>query len=115
MAAPLRTCSTSMKKTLLVTLLLFTALVLVPPRGARAGQDEDVLARDTDEKATTPEERERAHNVLLFEAGRLRDAGDLLKAASLLNRAGRLQLLLHRQQDALVTFRDALAVHESAP
>jgi tetratricopeptide (TPR) repeat protein len=104
-----------MKKTLLIALLLLTFLVPPPRRGACAGQDEDVLARDTDEKATTPEEKERALNVLLAEAGRLRDAGEPLKAARLLNRAGRLQLLLHRQQDALATFRDALAVHESAP
>lgn len=74
-----------------------------------------VLTRESDESAITAEERQHALTVLLDAAGRLRDTAESVKAARSLNRAAYLQFRLNRPQDALVTYRDALAAHESAP
>lgn len=103
-----------MKKTLLNALMLTLTFVL-PAANLRQGQDEDVLTRESDERATTAVEKERSLAVLISEAGRLRDAGESLKAARLLNRAGRLQWLLNRTQEALATYGDALRLQQSAP
>lgn len=99
-----------MTRALLITLLLMT--IVSPP--ARAGRDEDVLARESDERAISAEERERALSALLSEAGRLRADGETLKATRFLNRAARLQLLLSRTDEALATYKDALAASETA-
>jgi CHAT domain-containing protein/uncharacterized protein HemY len=101
-----------MTKALLITLLVM-AFVL-PTARARAGRDEDVLVRESDERAISAEERESALGTLLSEAGRLRAAGETLRATRFLNRAARLQLLLNHTDEALATYRDALAANETA-
>lgn len=97
-----------------LTPLLFVVLVL-SPAFARQGQDDYVLTREGDESAFTVEERQHALATLLGAAGRLRDTAEPLKAARFLNRAARLQLLLNRHREALATYRDAMAAHESEP
>src|SRR3954463_9652306 len=101
-----------MTKALLITLLVM-AFVL-PSARARAGGDEGVLVRESDERAISAEERERALGALLSEAGRLRAAGETVRATRFLNRAALLQLLLNRTDEALATYRDALAANETA-
>jgi CHAT domain-containing protein len=101
-----------MTKALLITLLVMT--FVLPLALARAGRDEDVLVRESDERAISAEERESALGALLSEAGRLRAAGETLKATRFLNRAGRLQLLLNRTDEAIATYKDALAANETA-
>lgn len=101
-----------MMKALLIALLVMT--YILPPAYVRP-QDEEVLARDSDEHATTTEERKRSLAVLLTAAGQLRDTEESVKAARYLNRAGRLQLLLNLTQESLSTYRDAIAAHKSAP
>ncbi|MFL6286002.1 MAG: CHAT domain-containing protein [Pyrinomonadaceae bacterium] len=101
-----------MTKALLITLLVMT--FVLPSALARAGRDEDVLVRESDERAISAEERERALGALLSEASRLRDAGETLRATRFLNRAGRLQLLLNRTDESLATYKDALAANETS-
>jgi CHAT domain-containing protein len=103
----------AMIKTRLI-LLLVMACVLSAASAARA-QGDDVLTREDDESATTAEERERALAALSAAAGQSRNAGDALAAARFLNRAGRLQLRLNLPQDALATYRDALAILKPTP
>jgi tetratricopeptide (TPR) repeat protein len=78
-------------------------------------QDEDVLAREDDERVTTTEERERTLASLVAAASRLRNTGETLRAARALNRAGRLQLKLSLPQDALASYREALAILKRTP
>lgn len=100
-------------KSRLLSLLL--VLLVLSHASARQSQEDYVLTRESDEAAITVEERQHALTVLLDAAGRLRDAGEPVKAARLLNRAGSLRLLLNQPQEALATYRDALAAHESVP
>ena len=97
-----------------LTSLLFVVLILSPAY-VRQDQDDVVLAREGDETAITAEERRRALAVLLDASGRLRDTAESVRAARYLNRAARLQLLLNQPHDALATYRDAMAAHQSAP
>src|SRR5437763_563768 len=100
--------------TKLRTLLLASALcfVLQAP-GVREGAD--ALAREADEGATTVEARQSALADLLAAARQYRDAGQTLEAARAMNRAGRLQLKLNSPQDALATYKEALALLEQMP
>lgn len=94
---------------------LLSVVLALSPVYARQGQDDHVLTRESDESAITVEERQHALATLLDAASRLRDTPESVKAARFLNRAARLQFLLNRPQDALATYRDALAEHESSP
>src|SRR5947209_2222906 len=93
---------------------LVMACVLSPAIQARA-QDEDILAREDDVSAITAEERRRALTALSSAADQSRGAGEMLRAARLLNRAGRLQLQLNLKREALATYQDALAILKRAP
>lgn len=92
------------------SLILPLMLYLLLPASAPHAQHEDVLTRESDESATTREERERSLMTLLTAARQWRDAGEALKAARFLNRAGRLQLLLNLSQDAIATYQQALTI-----
>jgi CHAT domain-containing protein/Tfp pilus assembly protein PilF len=94
---------------------LLSVVLALSPVYSRQGQDDHVLMRESDEVAITVEERQRALTVLLDAASRLRDTAETVKAARFLNRAARLRFLLNQPQDALATYRDALAAHESSP
>ena len=101
-----------MIKRRLILLLIFCILL---PASARQAQDEDVLTHEGDESATTTEERERTLTALLSAARQSRDAGEALKAARFLNRAGRLQRLLKLSQDAIATHQEALTILNQTP
>ncbi len=96
----------------LILLLIFYILL---PTSAPQAQNEDVLTREGDENAITTEERQRTLETLLTAARQLRDTGELLQAARLLNRAGRLRLQLNSAQDAIVTYQDALTILKRTP
>lgn len=102
-----------MSKLHLLRLLLL--LCISWPASALKAQDETVLAREDDESATTTEERQRTLASLLTDAIQLRNAGETLQAARVLNRAGRLQLKLSLPQDALVSYQDALTILKRTP
>lgn len=94
---------------------LLSVIVVLSPAYAQQGHDDYVLTRESDESAITVEERQHALTMLLDAASRLRHTAESVKAARFLNRAARLQFLLNRPQDALATYRDARAAHESTP
>lgn len=96
-------------------LLLLLLLCISWPASALRAQDADLLTRESDESATTTEERERTLAWLLTAAGQLRKAGETLKAARVLNRAGHLQLQLSRPGDALASYQEALALLKRTP
>lgn len=96
-------------------LLLLLLLCISWPASALQAQDEDLLAREDDESATTTEERERTLASLLTAARQLRNTGETLRAARVLNRAGRLQLKLSLPQDALASYQDALTILKRRP
>ena len=95
-------------------ILLLTLCLLLPVPAPRA-QDEDVLTRENDERVTTRGERERSLTILLAAARQARDAGEALKAARFLNRAGRLQRALNQSQDAIATYQQALTILNQTP
>jgi hypothetical protein len=103
-----------MIKLRIISLLVICALLL-PLHSVLHAQNEDVLTRERDESATTTEEREHALTVLLDAARQFRNNGELLEAARLMNRAGRLQLRLTRPQDALATYNEAQALLKQTP
>jgi CHAT domain-containing protein/Tfp pilus assembly protein PilF len=96
-------------------LLLLLLLCISWPASALQAQDEDLLAREDDERATTTEERERTLASLLTTAVRLRNNGETLQTARVLNRAGRLQLKLSLPEDALASYQDALRILKRTP
>lgn len=75
-------------------------------RGADAG---DPPRLEADEDAATTEARRRALAAVLADAERARALNDAHAAASLLNRAGQLQLKLNSPEEALAAFQSALA------
>jgi CHAT domain-containing protein len=79
------------------------------------GQDGDVLSRESDEHALTEEERRDALATLTEAARRSLDAGETVRAARFLNRAGRLQLRLNLPQESLATYREALSALGQTP
>lgn len=95
-------------------ILLIVLTCFSPPASSRQTQDEDVLNRASDEVAVTTDEKQRVLAILLAAASRSRNAGESLEAARYLNRAGRLQLRLNQPNDALATYREALAALEQA-
>ncbi len=99
-------------------LLAFTLVCAVFPQTPQHAQNDDVLTRESDERAGTKEERRRALTTLLAAASQLRDnadRSDWLQAAGFLNRAGRLQIRLNLSQDALATYKEALTLLQQAP
>lgn len=90
--------------------LMVAATVLLWSGSAPRAQEEDDSVRIQDQKLTTREEREQVLTSLLDAVREARTAGDLSRAAALLNRAGRLQFRLHQPQTALATFQEARSI-----
>jgi CHAT domain-containing protein len=90
-------------------LLLYVMLLGQVVSGSRAQDNADVINRDGDERVTTLEGRQQTAAILLAAAETARNTADSVKAARLLNRVGRLQLLLNQSDEALKTFQDALS------
>lgn len=90
-------------------LLLYVMLLGQVASGIRAQDNADVLNRDGDERVTTLEGRQQTVAILLAAAETARNTGDSVRAARLLNRVGRLQLLLNQSDEALTTFHEALS------
>jgi CHAT domain-containing protein len=96
----------------LILLLMFYILLSVT---AQQAQNEDILTREGDESAITAQARQSALTALLAAARQSRDAGEGLKAAAFLNRAGRLQLQLSLPKEALATYQEALELLKQTP
>lgn len=91
--------------------VLFVLLVsLAFPVYAPEAQDTAGGSQDPIDDLTTVTARQEALAVRLKSARELREATDLLKAAQVLNEAGRLQLKLNLPQESLATFQESLAL-----
>jgi CHAT domain-containing protein/tetratricopeptide (TPR) repeat protein len=96
-------------------LILLLVLYILLSVTAQQAQNEDILAREGDESAITAEARQSALTALLAAARQSRGAGEGLKAAGFLNRAGRLQLQLSLPKEALATYQEALELLKQTP
>jgi CHAT domain-containing protein len=94
----------------LIFLLVF---VFTPPSAPRA-QNEDVLARDNDDRAATVAQRQHALTALLAAAQQYRSV-EPVKAAAFLNRAARLQIRLNLSEKALATYQEAFTLLAQTP
>ncbi len=89
----------------------FVLLVcLAFPVYAPEAQDTAGGSQDPIDDLTTVTARQEALAVRFRSARELREANDLLKAAQVLNEAGRLQLKLNLPQESLATFQESLAL-----
>lgn len=96
--------------------LLFVSVILLGSGSYQQAQDADALLRIQDRQLRTKEERERVLAETLNAAHEARNASDWTRAASFLNRAGRLQQLgLHQPETALATFQDVRGMLEHSP
>lgn len=94
--------------------ILLLLVVIATIVGPRSHAQDDILLRDEDDVAITKAERQRALDTLLPAAQQLRSSGEVVKAAVLLNRAGRLQMLLSLPEQALATYREASEIPGAA-
>lgn len=74
--------------------------------------DPNAVMNEQDATAISVEARRNSLNDLIDVAKQLRDAGENLQAAGVLNRAGRFQLLLNQPDEAILTYRSALRALE---
>ncbi len=95
---------------LLRSLLLLAFSFGLATGGIQAQQDTKTITDEEDARVSTVAARENAVKELLTAGNQLRDAGDKVKAARAWNRAGRFQLLLSQQDDAIATYREALRI-----
>ena len=91
-----------------VTTLTF-CLVLATV-GAQAQDDSKVSTDEEDARVATVAARQDAVTNLLASGEQSRASGDIVKAARAWNRAGRFQLKLNKSDDAIATYRNAVAV-----
>ena len=78
-------------------------------------QADDLVANENDEAAKTSEERQHLIEQLLASARQFQSSNDFARAASLLNRAARLQFKLNQLDEALSTYRAASALLKRTP
>ena len=90
--------------------LLFSVLCLAFPTYAPETQDTAGESQDAIENLTTVAARQEALAARLKSALEFQQANDLVKAAQLLNEAGRLQLKLNLPEEALATFKESLTL-----
>jgi CHAT domain-containing protein len=91
--------------------LVLLAFCFVWPIVRLQAQDEaKALVDEEDARVTGLAARQNAVTTLLTAGNQLRDAGEELKAARALNRAGRFQLELNQPDQAIATYRSALKV-----
>src|SRR5688572_11446006 len=96
-----------------VRLVLLVCLAF--PVYAPEAQDTAGGSKDPIDDLTTVTARQEALAVRLRSVRELREANDLLKAAQVLNEAGRLQLKLNLPQESLATFQESLALTDQLP
>jgi CHAT domain-containing protein len=102
-------------------LLLSLVVLLCLISGARtrgavdAAETARQIAAAANDDAVGLEERQEALRKLEEAAGLFLSAGETVEAARVLNRAGRLQLILNAPHDALDSHRQALALLEQTP
>ncbi len=94
--------------------LVFLLVFLVTPTPVQRAQNDDVLTRENDDRATSIEQRQQALTSLLAAAQQYRSV-DPVKAAAFLNRAARLQVRLNLSKQAITTYQDALTLLKPAP
>jgi len=92
--------------TMKIRFLLIAAFCLLSPTVAVRAQV--TFTNVEDARLATVAARQNALTERLTAGERFRDAGDNVKAASEWNRAGRFQLKLNQQQEAIATFQRAL-------
>jgi CHAT domain-containing protein len=73
-------------------------------------QEPVAIERESDERLATLAERENFITTLLADAEHFVTSKDLVNAARSFNRAGRLQVRVHKPNEALATFREALTL-----
>ncbi|HEY4423479.1 MAG TPA: CHAT domain-containing tetratricopeptide repeat protein [Pyrinomonadaceae bacterium] len=95
---------------MLRSLLLLAFSFGLAAAGIQAQQDTKTITDEEDARVSTVAARENAVKELLTAGNQLRDAGDKVKAARALNRAGRFQLQLSRPDEAIATYREALRI-----
>lgn len=91
-------------------LLLLIFLFVWPLAKPHAQDSATALADEEDARATTVEARKHALSALLEASQQLLNAGQKPEAARALNRAGRFQLQLSMPDEAIITFRNTLAI-----
>jgi CHAT domain-containing protein/tetratricopeptide (TPR) repeat protein len=89
--------------------LIFLLVFVFTPPSAQRAQNEDVLARDNDDRAATVAQRQHALTALLAAAQQYRSV-EPVKAAAFLNRAARLQIRLNLSEPALATYQEAFTL-----
>jgi len=99
--------------------LIFALLCLASIVQAQVPTDNKEVARQladgANDRATTRVDRQAALTKLQEAAQRFFNAGENIEAARVLNRVGRLQLLLNSAQDAINSHNQALNLLKSAP
>lgn len=96
-------------------LFLLLALFLAGPNVGPYAQDNDQSPDEADFRTTSVAARRQALTTLLATAQSLRDNGQQVAAARALNRAARFQVHLNELDNAIVTYRNSLALLETAP
>jgi len=94
-------------------LLLMTGCLLLAGSSLH-GESGFSVPREEDERAATIEQRQQALTELRSAADRYREAGDLAQAAALMNRVARVQVLLHKPEDARNTFKEVFILTREA-
>jgi CHAT domain-containing protein len=97
-----------------VRFILLLLVVIATIVGPRSHAQDDILLRDEDDVAITKAERQRALDTLLPAAQQLRSSGETARAAVLMNRVGRLQMLLSLPEQALATYQEASEIPGAA-
>jgi CHAT domain-containing protein len=90
--------------------LLLSVLCLAFPAYAPEAQDKAGESQDAIENLTTVAARQEALAARMKSAREFQQANDPVKAAQLLNEAGRLQLKLNLPKEALATFQESLTL-----
>src|SRR5829696_8256806 len=92
------------------SLIMLTFCLVLATVGVRAQDESKVLTDEEDARVATLPARQNAVTNLLASGDESRASGDIAKAARAWNRAGRFQLMLNKPDDAIATYRKALAL-----
>src|SRR6185437_11524979 len=89
-------------------LLIFAFCLAWSTVAVKAQENDRNLTDEEDARLATIAARQNALTNLLATGPQLHNAGEEVKAAQTWNRAGGIQLLLNKPDEALVTYRQAL-------
>jgi len=103
-----------MRRHFLIIALLCLAIVVQAQVASDSKEVARQLAASANDRATTRVDREAALTKLQEAAQRFLNAGENIEAARVLNRVGRLQLLLNSLQDSIDSHNQALNLLKSA-